>query len=118
MEEKSIEVLEAELNSLKKENLERQVSAEQAKLAEAKKAEDKKKDEMLYAKIESEVMEKLGQVSQIVPDNKPSTLQNEEKPKFQVFLSKFARNNGIEEVKPYEDWVHDYCNKFGYMEKK
>ena len=118
MEEKSIEVLEAELNSLKKENLERQVSAEQAKLAEAKKAEDKKKDEMLYAKIESEVMEKLCQKSQIVTDEKPATLQSEGKDKFQVFLSNWSENHEIDETKSYEDWVHDHCNRFGYMEKK
>ena len=116
MEEKSIEVLEAELASLKKENLEREVAAEQAKLADAKKAEETKEHEMLYAKIESEVMEKLGQVSQIVPDDKPATLQHGGKTKFNLFLDRWSENHGLKQQK-YNDWVHDLCNKQGYMEK-
>ena len=113
MKEKSIEELEAELTILKKENLERQVAAEQAKLADAKKAEDAKEHDLLYTKIENEVMEKLGQKSQIVPDEKAATLQSGGQPKFKVFLNKWVENHGMK-GRTYKELMEDMANKGGY----
>jgi len=107
MEEKSVEALQAELEALKKENLERQIAAEKAKAEEAKRLEEAKEAEKLREDIRKEVMDELAQDSKIetTEKSKPEKLEGKST-KFQAFMNKYAELNGLK-GKTYEDQIKE-----------
>jgi len=65
MDEKTIEVLEAELLALKTENLKKEVAAEKAKADAANKLIEEAKEKELREEIRTELMEEMGGESKI-----------------------------------------------------
>jgi hypothetical protein len=77
MVEKTIESLEAELEKLKKQNLEREIAIEQAKAKEAEELKKKEDEEKLREEIREQVLKELKPESKIetIEGKKPTTLE-------------------------------------------
>jgi len=88
-EEKTIEQLQKELEALKKENLEREISLEKAKIeaeeAKKKKEEEDKLREQLREEERSKIMEEMGEKSNIA---KPKSEEGEK----QEFKGEIVKN--------------------------
>lgn len=115
MTEQTIEQLNAELEMLKKQNLEKAIADEKAKFAERAKLEElekeKKMKEILRAEVEKEFLGK--QESRIVEEKGTVTLQKDTKD-FEMFKENFVKRRkkeGFELTgKPYEEML---IEKFG-----
>ena len=98
-EEKTLDELKAELESLKKANLKREIALEKEKVAEAEKLKEDKEAEELREKIRTELMQEM-KGSSTVENEEPEMLSKE--PKYQSFLNKIKEKYGIEH-ESYED---------------
>jgi len=112
MDEKSIEVLEAELEALRKENLERELAAEKKKAEDAAREAEALKAEEYKEQIRKEVMEEMAQKSNIVSDGEPEQMVSNDS-KFQVFLNKWTKNHGLQGLS-YEETLKNIANRGGY----
>jgi len=109
--DKSIEELTAEIEALKKENLERELAIEKKKLLDANKdAEDKKVQELKEEAIKDYLAEQA-QESHIDSGDEPSTLQGGQS-EFQLFLGEYRKEKGLTGLS-YEETVKKVCNKSG-----
>jgi hypothetical protein len=79
MSDKTIEELKAELDMLRKDNLEREISLEKKKIEEAKKAEEEKQNAMLRESIRNEVYAEL-KGSSVITEEKEKETPHENKP--------------------------------------
>ena len=98
-DEKTLDELKAELDSLKKANLEREMAKEKEKVEEAQKLEKEKEAEELKEQLLQEVMVELDGKSKITEEVEDSV---EEKPRFETFMSDFKKKYGYGSKK-YED---------------
>jgi len=98
-DEKTLDELKAELESLKKANLEREIAKEKAKVKEAEELEKNKEAEELREKIRTELMQEMKGTSTVEKDE-PETLSS--KPRYQYFLNKIEEKYGIKH-ESYED---------------
>ena len=85
-EEKTLEELKAELESLKKQNLEREIGIERAKVEEAEKVEEEKNTEKIREEIRAELLTEMKADSTIV-EEKPESI--EEKKAYQELIQRF-----------------------------
>ena len=76
-ETENIEELRAELEKLKKENLEREIAIEKAKKEEVLKLEENKKQELLRAEIREELIKEMGAKSTVKEPEKLEKPQHE-----------------------------------------
>lgn len=112
MEEKTIEVLKAELEAVTKDNLERELAAEKKKAEEAVREAEAKKAGEYKEQIRKEVMEEMAKESHITTGGEPEKMVANNST-LEVFLNKFKENHGLK-GKTYEDSIKDLANKGGY----
>jgi len=98
-DEKTLDELKAELENLRKENLEREIAKEKAKVEEAQKLKEEKEAEELKNKIREEVMAEFKGESKIENESEESV---SEKPKHEVFRENFIKKYGYGK-KSYEE---------------
>jgi len=98
-EEKTLDELKAELESLKKTNLEREIAKEREKVEEAEKLEKNKEAEELREKIRTELMQEM-KGSSTVEKEQPEKLS--EPNKYEIFLKKIEDKYGVPHER-YED---------------
>jgi hypothetical protein len=98
-DEKTLDELQAELENLKKENLEREIAKEKAKVDEALQLKKEKEAEELRNKIRDEVMAEFKGESKIETASEETV---SEKPKYEVFRDNFVKKYGYGK-KSYED---------------
>jgi hypothetical protein len=115
MTEQTIEQLNAELEMLKKQNLEKAIAEEKAKLAEKAKLEELEKEKKLRESLKIELEKELlgKQESRIVEEKETVTLQKDTKG-FEAFKENFVKRRNKEGLgmtgKPYEEALKE---KFG-----
>jgi len=97
--EKTIEELTAELESLRKANLERELAKEKKKIEEAATLEREKDEEELRNKIREELIEEM-KGSSMVEKEKPETLG--EKPKYEIFMDLMKKKYNLTGIR-YDD---------------
>jgi predicted ATP-grasp superfamily ATP-dependent carboligase len=113
--EKTLQELQAELDAIKKHNVEVELAMEQEKetkrLNELAKQAEKQKEEELVTRIEANLKEKLGikAVSKIGDDSNAQTSVRSGNPQFKSFIEGWAKDHGVE-PKSYADFVHNFCN--------
>ena len=95
MSEQTMEELTAKLESLKKENLEREIATEQAKVDEAAKLSEEKKADELRDTIKSEVLAEI-EAESVIVTNPPDVEHAEGKTGF------------------WETWKTDMTKKYGF----
>jgi len=115
MTEKTVGELQAELDMLKKQNLERQIAAEKAKFEEeealkAKEAEEKLRKE-LYEEAKLKVMEEMGEKTTIDGGNAPETM-SATNGKLQLLKENHTKKYGLT-GKTYEERIRDLVDR-GY----
>ncbi len=91
-EEKTLDELKAELESLKKMNLEREIAFEKSKVDEAKELVENKKAEELRETIRTELMQEMKGTS-TVATSEPEKLS--EKPKYEVYMDNMKEKYGL-----------------------
>ena len=89
--DKTLDELKAELETLKKENIEREIAKEKAKVEEAKKLKEEKEAEELKNRIRDEVMAEIKGESKIEKEQEETV---DEKPKYMTFMSDFKKKYG------------------------
>lgn len=127
MEEKTVEQLQEELESLKKINIERELEIEHQKKLDAEKLVLEQAEEELRKKIEEEVREKLAKETaeskvENEPDKNTVSLDahkspvplNKSKDKFEAFkqaqIAKIEQTTGVKLTgKPYDELVETWC---------
>jgi len=72
-----IEELKAELEALKKANLEREIALEKAKVEEAAKLEEEKKKQEIYDEIKAQVIKDMEGTSVVSVDEEPTIILND-----------------------------------------
>lgn len=97
--EKTLEELKAELENLKKQNLERELALEKAKLEEAEKAEKTKQEEQLKEKIRGELLEEMKGKSTVEQETEEKL---GEKNKYDVFMDRMKKKYNLKGIS-YED---------------
>ena len=102
-EEKTIEELQAELEALRKANLERELELEKAKLEEAKKLEKEEKEKELYEQIKQKVISELDAESKVTNDEDETNVNlSEEQEWFEKFSERYKQRLGLKGLK-YEE---------------
>jgi len=110
-EEKTIDELKAELEQLRKQNLEMELEMEKQKLEEAKKLEEQKKEEELREKIRQELLEELESKSVVKNDTTPETLTtNETNERWATFSEHYKKALGLKGM-TYEDICEKVANR-------
>lgn len=102
-EEKTLDELKAELETLKKQNVERELAKEKAKIDEAEKLKQEKEADELKEKLRNEVMQEMKGKSTIEKD-KPETL-NKGNDRLNYFMNDVMKNKYSLEHESYEDMV-------------
>ena len=102
MEEKSIEELQAELEALKKANLEMELAKEKAKAEEAERLKKEKEIEAMREEIRQEILSEINTDSKITSDE-PTKLDSPTN-EFEEFKAVFTKKLGIT-GEPYESFV-------------
>jgi len=110
MEDKTLEELQAELDSLKKTNLEAEIAFEKGKAEEKQRLEKEKEMENLRNDIRKEVEDELKAQSKI-DEGKPEKLDAPHSD-LQEFQETFAKKHNMS-GKKYEEYIHDLVFK-GY----
>lgn len=106
MMEKTIEELQAELEALKKRNLEVELAKEIAKAEDEQKLQKEKEMEKMREEIRKEVMENMAAESKIT--EKDSMKLDSPKSDLLEFKDTFVKKLGLT-GRPYEDVIKDIC---------
>jgi len=111
MEEKSIEELQAELEALKKTNLEAQLAKERAKAEEEQRLKKEEEMEALREELRQEVLDQVTAESKITKEE--DVKLDSSNSEFDEFKDTFSKKLGIT-GEPYES----YIRKLVYKEYK
>jgi len=115
MEDKTIEELKAELDALKKSNLEKELENERKKAEEAEQLEKEKAEEELRNKIREELISEMDVGSKV--GSETETLKKDPNTKFEVFSKKAIESIAKETGKkitgrPYDEFISDACDRW------
>ena len=115
MSDETIEVLQAKLEALKKENIERELAAEKKKAEDAlKEAEEVERLQIAKEAVEAYKKEQIVELAEEshITSGEPEKLVGKSS-KFITFLSKWGDNHKLKGTS-YEDTIKNVCNKGGY----